>query len=114
MMSMYECQGSVNQLSIDCLPLRKYVRKEFRYHNVNSVSNKRKHIHGVDAYDNAKVLSSMARRERKHTVNQAHQTMYNIVEVSTGRVLYTLKSKDLVHKCQALTSKGITYKVEIA
>ena len=111
--SKYERQGNVKQLSIDCLPLRKHVCKEFAYHNVNGVSNKKKHLHGVDTYDNAKILSSMASRRRKHCVNPIHQPMYSIVS-SDGKVLYTLKSKELDKKCQALVKRGVKFSVKVA
>lgn len=101
---------NVKQLSIDCLPLRKGVRKEFAYHNVNSISTKCKHRHGVDAYDNAKIMSSMASRRRKRCVNLAKQTMYSIVS-SDGQVLYTLKSKEIVKKCEALVKRGVKFNV---
>ena len=105
--------GNVNQLSIDCLPLRKGVCKEFAYHNVNSMSTKCKHIHGVDEFDNAKILSSMASRRRKQCVNQPHQPMYNIVS-SEGKVLYTIKCKELEHKCKSLVNQGVKFSIELA
>lgn len=103
----------VKQVSIDCLPLRKGVRKEFAYHNVNSVSRHCKHIHLVDAYDNAKLMSSMASRRRKPCVNLCKQVMYNIVS-SEGKVLYTLKSKEVVNKCKSLVNRGVKFTVEQA
>lgn len=111
MMSIYECQANVKQVSIDCLPLRKSVCKEFAYHNVNSLSSKRKHIRQADVYDNAKILSSMASRRRKPCVNQVRQPRYEIVS-NEGQVLYTLKGKEVVKKCQALVNKGIKFTVK--
>lgn len=100
----------VKQMSIDCLPLRTGVCKEFAYHNVNSVSRHSKHRHLVDAYDNAKLMSSMASRRRKHCVNLCKQVMYNIVS-SDGQVLYTLKSKEVVNKCKSLVNRGVKFTV---
>lgn len=107
---VFERQGNVNQVSIDCLPLRKGVCKEFAYHNVNGVSNKKKHLHGVDAYDNAKILSSMASRRRKHCVNQVRQPWYKII-VNNGEYECKVKSSQVLSKCQKLRSKGVNFTV---
>ena len=108
--SKYERQGNVQQLSIDCLPLRKGVCKEFAYHNVNGVSNKKKHLHGVDAYDNAKILSSMARRKRKQCVNQVRQPWCKII-VNNGEYECKVKSSHVLSKCQELRNKGVNFTV---
>lgn len=111
MVSIYDRQTNVKQLSIDCLPYPSRVCKEFVYHNTGGVSSKCKHIHGFDTHDKAKVLSSMRRRYRKPCVNQAHKPMYSIVS-SEGKVLYTLKGKEVVKKCQALVNRGVKFTVK--
>jgi len=113
-MSIYDRQVGVKQMSIDCLPLRKHCRKLDQVYISSAClpSVKRpRHIHGLDMYDKSKVLSAMARRRCKHHVNQKRQPMYSILSTD-GQVLYTLKSKDLVKKCQALVNKGIAFSVK--
>ena len=113
-MSIYARQTGVKQLSIDCLPLRKHCVKYDQVYISSKClpSVKRpKHIHGLDMYDKSKVLSAMARRRCKKHVNQKRQPMYSIVS-SDGQVLYTLKSKDLVKKCQALVNRGVKFTVK--
>lgn len=112
--SIYTRQTGVKQVSIDCLPMRKHCVKYDQVYISSEClpSVKRpKHIHGLDMYDKSKVLSAMARRRCKRHVNQKRQPMYSIVS-SDGQVLYTLKSKDLVKKCQALVNKGIHFTVK--
>lgn len=110
-MSIYSQAYNVKQVSIDCLPLRKGVCKEFKYHNVNSVSRHSKHIHLVDAYDNAKLMSSMASRRRKRCVNQIRKPRYEIVS-SDGKVLYTLKASEVLTKCKQLRKHGVKFNVK--
>ena len=101
-----------SNVSIDCLPLRKGVCKEFRYHNVNSVSRHSKRRRLLDAYDNAKLMSSMASRRRKRCVNQKRQVRYEIVS-NDGKVLYTLKASEVVNKFTQLLRKGVEFHVNM-
>jgi len=103
--------SNVKQVSIDCLPLRKGVCKEFKYHNVNSVSRHSKHIHLVDMYDNSKLLSSMASRKRKRCVNQVSKRWYQI-SVNNGEYTCKVKENHLLSKCKDLTTKGVKYSVK--
>lgn len=97
-------------MSIDCLPIRTGVRSIYKYHNVNSLSRKSKHLHLVDTYDNAKILSSMARRECKPCVNQPCKQWYQII-VNNGEYTCKVKESHVLSKCQALREKGIEFTV---
>lgn len=104
--------NNVKQVSIDCLPLRKGVCKEFMYHNVNSVSRHSKRRRLLDAYDNAKLMSSMASRRRKRCVNQIRKPRYEIVS-SDGKVLYTLKESEVLTKCKQLRKHKVEFNVNV-
>jgi len=103
--------NNVNQVSMDCLPLRKGVCKEFAYHNVNSVSRHSKRRRLLDVYDNAKLMSSMASRRRKRVYNQVCQQWYQVI-VNNGEYVCKVKSSHLLSKCQELVNKGVNIEVK--
>lgn len=107
---MYTSAGNMLQLSIDNLNIRYKTRKDNLYHNVNSINRKNKHIHLNDYYDNSKLLSSMNKRNKKDSVNLA-SIRYEIIDLSTNQVLYTLKQKECYLKAKKLINKG--YKIKI-
>lgn len=106
----YDRQVNVKQLDIDSLPLRSKVPVKYLYHNVNSINRKQKHLHGFDAYDNSKLLSSMNSRKCKEAVNLA-AIRYQMIDTTTNQVLYTLKAKECSIKVKKLIDKG--YKISI-
>lgn len=107
---MYASAGNMLQLSIDNLNIRYKTRKDNLYHNVNGINRKSKHIHLNDYYDNSKLLSSMNKRNKKECVNLS-SIRYEIIDLSTNQVLYTLKKKECYMKVQKLINKG--YKIKI-
>ena len=113
MMSIYERQANVNQLSIDSLPLRRSVASEFLYHNEKGINSSKKHIAGYDVYMNSKLLASMARRARKNSigVKGAH---YEIIDATSGKVLYTLHESQVSKKVTNLARRGVRVVVRIS
>lgn len=102
---------NILQLDIDNLNIRYKTNKNNLYHNVNSINKKSKHIHLNDYYDNSKLLSSMNKRNKKECVNLA-SIRYEIIDLSTNQVLYTLKQKECYIKAKKLIDKG--YKIKIS
>jgi len=109
-MNIYANAGNMLQLSIDNLNIRYKTKKANLYHNVNSINRKSKHIHLNDYYDNSKLLASMNKRNKKECVNLA-AIRYQIIDLSTDKVLYTLKAKECYLKAEKLINKG--YKIKI-
>ena len=112
MMSIYERQGSVKQLSIDSLPLRRSVVREFLYHNEKGINARKKHISGHDIYMNSKLLASMAKRARKNSVG-VKGSHYEIIDATSGKVLYTLHASQVAKKVCNLASRGVRVVVKI-
>ena len=112
MMSIYERQVSVNQLSIDSLPLRRSVVREFLYHNENGINSSKKHIAGHDVYMNSKLLASMARRARKNSIG-IKGSRYEIIDATSGKVLYTLHESQVAKKVRNLASRGVRVVVKM-
>lgn len=108
---MYNRISNILQLDIDNLNIRYKTRKEHLYHNVNSINRKNKHIHLNDYYDNSKLLSSMNKRNKKECSNLA-SIRYQIIDLATDQVLYTLKQKECSIKAKKLIDKG--YKIKIS
>ena len=112
MMSIYERQINVNQLSIDSLPLRRSVAREFLYHNERGINASKKHIAGYDVYMNSKLLASMARRARKNSVG-VKGSHYKIIDATNGKVLYTLHESQVAKKVSNLASRGVRVVVKM-
>ena len=112
MMSIYERQGSVNQLSIDSLPLRRSVAREFLYHNGNGINSNKKHIAGHNVYMNSKLLASMARRARKNSIG-VKGSHYEIIDATSGKVLYTLHESQIAKKVANLAIRGVRVVVKM-
>ena len=108
---MYDRITNILQLDIDNLNIRYKTRKDNLYHNVNNINRKSKHIHLNDYYDNSKLLSSMNKRNKKECINLA-RIRYQIIDLLTDKVLYTLKQKECYLKAQKLINKG--YKIKIS
>lgn len=108
---MYDRIANIMQLDIDNLNIRYKTRKDNLYHNVNNINRKNKHIHLNDYYDNSKLLSSMNKRNKKECTNIA-SIRYEIIDLSTNQVLYTLKQKECSIKAKKLIDKG--YKIKIS
>lgn len=112
MMSIYERQINVNQLSIDSLSLRRGVEGEFLYHNDRCINARKKHIAGYDVYMNSKLLASMARRARKNSVG-VKGSHYKIIDTTSGKVLYTLHESQVSKKVRNLASRGVRVVVKM-
>ena len=112
MMSIYERQANVNQLSIDSLPLRRSVAREFLYHNEKGINSSKKHIAGYDVYINSKLLASMARRARKNSIG-VKGSHYEIIDATSGKVLYTLHESQVSKKVRNLASRGVRVVVKM-
>lgn len=112
MMSIYERQINVNQLSIDSLSLRRGVEGEFLYHNDRGINARKKHIAGYDVYMNSKLLASMARRARKNSIG-VKSSHYEIIDATNGKVLYTLHASQVAKKVANLAKRGVRVVVKI-
>lgn len=112
MMSIYERQGSVNQLSIDSLSLRRGVAREFLYHNERGINSNKKHITGYGVYMNSKLLASMARRARKNSIG-VKGSSYEIIDATSGKVLYTLHESQIAKKVANLARRGVRVVVKM-
>ena len=112
MTSIYERQVNVNQLSIDSLPLRRRVVREFLYHNGKGINARKKHIAGYDVYMNSKLLASMARRARKNSIG-VKGSHYEIIDTTSGKVLYTLHESQVTKKVRNLASRGVRVVVKM-
>lgn len=112
MMSIYERQINVNQLSIDNLPFRRSVASEFLYHNERGINASKKHIAGCDVYMNSKLLASMARRSRKNSVG-VKGSHYEIIDATSSKVLYTLHESQVAKKVANLAKRGVRVVVKI-
>ena len=112
MMSIYERQANVNQLSIDSLSLRRSVASEFLYHNDKGINTSKKHIVGYDVYMNSKLLAGMGRRARKNSVGDKG-SHYEIIDATSGKILYTLHESQVAKKVRNLASRGVRVVVKI-
>lgn len=112
MMSIYERQINVNQLSIDSLSLRCSVASEFLYHNERGINASKKHIAGYDVYMNSKLLASMSRRARKNSVG-VKGSHYKIIDATSGKVLYTLHASQVTKKVANLAKRDVRVVIKI-
>ena len=108
--TIYDRVGNIVQLDIDNLNIRYKTSKKYLYHNVNSINRKNKHIHLNDYYDNSKLLSSMNKRKVKECTNLA-SIRYQIIDILTNQVLYTLKQKECYIKVEKLIKQGRQVKI---
>lgn len=115
----YECQKGVwkrQSIDIDDRPLSEFVSSECQVYNSRGVSSHCKHIHGLDYYDKCKVATALRWRTYKHYTQKCKvaQVKYQIVDITTGQILYTLKSKEVVKKCESLRKQGVNFTVKQA